>query len=65
MRTWGFHRCYTKIDEEFVAYQRIRSHRIRTRGEGVIRVLPDNPGLVLSGAGPCLLPSLLSHVAEG
>ncbi|KIM47089.1 hypothetical protein M413DRAFT_16557 [Hebeloma cylindrosporum] len=53
---------WIEIDEEYLAYQRIRSHRIQTRGEEVIRVLHDNPGLVSSGAGASI--ELVHELAE-
>ncbi|KAG5654646.1 hypothetical protein H0H81_009894 [Sphagnurus paluster] len=51
-----------KLDNEYEKYRRIREHRIRTRGEGVIRVLPDNPGLVKSGADAVI--EMLHELAE-
>ncbi|KAG6830622.1 hypothetical protein H0H92_015714 [Tricholoma furcatifolium] len=41
---------WIELDDEYEKYHRIRQHRIRTRGAGVIRVLPENPGVVGSGA---------------
>ncbi|KAG6919303.1 hypothetical protein DXG01_007436 [Tephrocybe rancida] len=41
---------WIELDNEFETYHRIREHRIHTRGETVIKVLPDNPGIVGSGA---------------
>jgi len=39
-----------QLDDQFEHYQRIRAQRISTRGEKVIRVLGDNPGLVRGGS---------------
>lgn len=41
----------TQLDDQYERYHRIRAHRIKTRGEGVIRVLTDaaNPGVVAGG----------------
>ncbi|KAG6900103.1 hypothetical protein C0993_002787 [Termitomyces sp. T159_Od127] len=39
-----------ELDNEFQQCHRIKDHRIRTRGDRVIRVLPENPGIVGSGA---------------
>ncbi|KII95957.1 hypothetical protein PLICRDRAFT_234134 [Plicaturopsis crispa FD-325 SS-3] len=36
-------------DDQFPKYHRIKAHRIATRGENVVRVMPENPGLVRSG----------------
>ncbi|GLB33456.1 putative protein of unknown function (DUF3445) [Lyophyllum shimeji] len=41
---------WIELDNQYEKYHRIREHRIRTRGPRVIRVLPDNPGIVGSGA---------------
>ncbi|KAG6865724.1 hypothetical protein C0991_012370 [Blastosporella zonata] len=41
---------WIELDNEFEKYFRIRENRIRTRAETVIKVLPDNPGVVSSGA---------------
>ncbi|KAF9468807.1 hypothetical protein BDZ94DRAFT_542554 [Collybia nuda] len=41
---------WIELDNQFEIYHRIRAHRIRTRGMGAICVLPDNPGVVESGA---------------
>ena len=41
---------YLQLDCQFAHYHRIKAHRISTRGEGVIRVLQETPGLVRSGA---------------
>ncbi|KAG6843960.1 hypothetical protein H0H87_011382 [Tephrocybe sp. NHM501043] len=42
--------AWIELDNEFEKYYRIREHRIRTRGETVIKVLPETPGVVGSGA---------------
>lgn len=49
-----------QLDNQYEKYYRIRSQRIRTRGSGVIRVLPDNPGQVSSGGPAGMYNTLLS-----
>ncbi|KAG6901880.1 hypothetical protein C0995_007004 [Termitomyces sp. Mi166 len=41
---------WIELDNEFEKCHRIKDHRIRTRGDRVIRVLPEKPGVVGSGA---------------
>ena len=38
-----------QLDDQFVNYHRIREHRLRTRGERLVQVLPATPGLVNGG----------------
>ena len=38
-----------QLDDQFLSYRRIRDHRIKTRGEDVLRILPDRPGVVHGG----------------
>lgn len=40
---------HLQLDRQFSEYHRIKTHRIRTRGQGVVRVLEETPGLVRSG----------------
>ncbi|KAH9938721.1 uncharacterized protein B0H18DRAFT_968444, partial [Fomitopsis serialis] len=40
---------WIEIDQNFVAHHRLREHRIRTRGERVVRVHDAQPGVVSSG----------------
>ncbi|KAF8665699.1 hypothetical protein AX16_000151 [Volvariella volvacea WC 439] len=40
---------WIELDSQFAEYHRIKAHRIQTRGQGVIRVLRESPGLVSSG----------------
>ncbi|EKM59559.1 uncharacterized protein PHACADRAFT_250145 [Phanerochaete carnosa HHB-10118-sp] len=37
---------WTELDREFAHFHRIREHRIQTRGDKVVQVLPERPGLV-------------------
>jgi hypothetical protein len=57
----------TQLDNQFTSYHRIRTHRIKTRGPDVLRVLPDQPGVVRgaqdAGASTLLL-ILLSMTNE-
>lgn len=53
---------WIEIDNQFENYHRIRSHRIRTRGHGAIRVLPETPGKVASGKDAAI--ELLHELAE-
>ncbi|KAF9028342.1 hypothetical protein BDZ89DRAFT_1066153 [Hymenopellis radicata] len=39
---------WIEIDSQFLRYYRIRERRIKTRGQDVVRMLPDNPPLVKS-----------------
>jgi hypothetical protein len=58
---------HTQLDNQFTSYHRIRTHRIKTRGPDVLRVLPDQPGVVRgaqdAGASTLLL-ILLSMTNE-
>ncbi|KAI0775471.1 hypothetical protein BC629DRAFT_1638009 [Irpex lacteus] len=38
-----------ELDNQFADYHRIREHRIRTRGDRLVQVLPTTPGLVKGG----------------
>jgi hypothetical protein len=38
-----------QLDNQYERYQRIRAHRIGTRGEKAVRVLGDNSGIVRGG----------------
>ena len=38
-----------QLDDQFLSYHRIREHRIKTRGENIVRILPDRPGVVRGG----------------
>ncbi|KAG5644931.1 hypothetical protein DXG03_007396 [Asterophora parasitica] len=53
---------WIELDNQFERYHRIREHRIRTRGSAVIRVQPDAPGLVKSGAEAAV--ELVHELAE-
>ena len=43
---------YLQLDKDHGLYHKIKSHRLKTRGERVVRVLTDNanPGVVKGGA---------------
>ncbi|KAG6820600.1 hypothetical protein H0H93_014516 [Arthromyces matolae] len=41
---------WIELDNEFERYHCIKKHRIRTRGDRVIQVLPQVPDIVGSGA---------------
>ncbi|PFH52551.1 hypothetical protein AMATHDRAFT_74037 [Amanita thiersii Skay4041] len=53
---------WIELDNQYEQYQRIRAHRIQTRGQGVIRVLGDNPGLVCGGGEAAV--ELVHELAE-
>ncbi|KAF5388178.1 hypothetical protein D9615_000075 [Tricholomella constricta] len=53
---------WIELDNQYEKYHRIREYRIRTRGSGVIRVQPDNPGLVKSGGEAAI--ELVHELAE-
>lgn len=38
-----------QLDDRFASYHRIRTHRIKTRGTNVVRILPNRPGVVRGG----------------
>lgn len=40
---------WIELDREFASFHRIREHRIETRGEKLVQVLPERPGLVKGG----------------
>lgn len=39
-----------KLDDRFTSYHKIRDHRIQTRGNKVVRIVPERPGLVRGGS---------------
>ncbi|KAK1219245.1 hypothetical protein PQX77_018052 [Marasmius sp. AFHP31] len=39
---------WVELDNDFASYFAIRNHRIHSRGEGVLQILPDRPGIVNS-----------------
>ncbi|KAH0587145.1 hypothetical protein H2248_005960 [Termitomyces sp. 'cryptogamus'] len=45
---------WIELDDEFEKYHHIKDYRIRTRGDRVIRVLPENPGVVGSGVNAAI-----------
>jgi hypothetical protein len=49
-----------QLDNQFTSYHRIRTHRIKTRGLNVVRVLPDQPGIV-HGAGDAGTSTMQTH----
>ncbi|TFK74455.1 hypothetical protein BDN72DRAFT_789277 [Pluteus cervinus] len=53
---------WIELDCQFAHYHRIKAHRIHTRGEGVVRVLQETPGLVRSGAEAAI--ELVHELAE-
>ncbi|KAL0579645.1 hypothetical protein V5O48_002341 [Marasmius crinis-equi] len=60
---WG---DWIEIDRTFPLYFAIRNHRIQSRGENVIRIMPDRPGIVKS-AGPAaveLVHELAAYVTK-
>ncbi|EPQ59518.1 hypothetical protein GLOTRDRAFT_136372 [Gloeophyllum trabeum ATCC 11539] len=40
---------WIQLDNEFPQYHKIKTHRAKTRGDRVVRTLPDRPGIVRSG----------------
>jgi hypothetical protein len=40
---------WIELDSQFESYHRIKAERIATRGQDVVRVLPETPGLVGGG----------------
>ncbi|KIM83882.1 hypothetical protein PILCRDRAFT_6759 [Piloderma croceum F 1598] len=53
---------WIELDNQFTSYHRIRTHRIKTRGSNVVRVLPDQPGVV-HGAGDAVI-ELVQELSE-
>ncbi|KAF8640018.1 hypothetical protein AX17_001262 [Amanita inopinata Kibby_2008] len=53
---------WIELDNEYERYQRIRAHRIRTRGRAVVCVLDDQPGLVRGGGEAAI--ELVHELAE-
>ncbi|KAF8558951.1 hypothetical protein OG21DRAFT_1453987 [Imleria badia] len=56
---------WIELDSAYPAYQRIRSHRLRTRGRGVVRVLPlREDGIVKVSGGAEAAKELVYELAE-
>ncbi|KAK2466386.1 hypothetical protein APHAL10511_002028 [Amanita phalloides] len=53
---------WIELDDQYERYQRIRAHRIATRGEKAVRVLGDTPGLVRGGGEAAV--ELVHELAE-
>ncbi|KAF8631213.1 hypothetical protein AX15_002544 [Amanita polypyramis BW_CC] len=53
---------WIELDDQYENYQRIRSHRIRTRGKKAVQVLGNNPELVCGGGEAAI--ELVHELAE-